>query len=188
MTWSSSSRAHLGETAAALVDGELGHGARDRALAHLTHCDSCRREVDEQRRTKARLAALGRPAVPVGLTERLRAIGADLPTNAPRSIALRPRAGRPPSRSGPRRPAGRPARLASRRSRVRLAASGLVAACVLGLGTAFVAGGSPDPGPSVSPAVDNYAVQHAATTGAVSFPEPAVGYAVSDSFSGTSTP
>ena len=30
--------AHLGELAAALVDGELGHEARDRALAHLAGC------------------------------------------------------------------------------------------------------------------------------------------------------
>jgi hypothetical protein len=64
----------LGETAAALVDGALDHDARDRALAHVTRCPTCRTEVDAQRRLKARLSALGGPQCPSGLAGRLAAI------------------------------------------------------------------------------------------------------------------
>jgi anti-sigma factor RsiW len=34
------------------VDGELGHEARDRVLAHLATCGKCKTEADEQRRLK----------------------------------------------------------------------------------------------------------------------------------------
>jgi hypothetical protein len=62
---------HLGELAAALVDGALDHNARDRALAHVMRCDGCRAEVDAQRRLKAMLTGFGTPSVPDTLTERL---------------------------------------------------------------------------------------------------------------------
>jgi hypothetical protein len=35
-----------------LVDGELGHEARERVLAHLATCAKCKAEADEQRRLK----------------------------------------------------------------------------------------------------------------------------------------
>lgn len=196
MTWPSSSRAHLGETAAALVDGELGHPARESAFAHLAHCPTCRTGVDGQRRTKALLAATTRPMVPEELTYRLRAIGSSpLTTPPPGRPTLPPGpAGRRPSTvGGPRRPPDR--RLLSqsrwshsRRSRSWVALTGVAATLVLGLGTAFVAGGTPTDGPAVSPAVDRYAVEHAATTGGVSFPGSAVGAAVSASFAGSNAP
>lgn len=191
MTWSSSSRAHLGETAAALVDGELGHPAREGAFAHLAHCQACRTEVDGQRRTKALLAATTRPAVPDQLTDRLRAIGSGTTTTvAPGRPTLPPGvAGRRPlTVAGPRRPTSRRPWSRSRRSRSRAVATGVAATLVLGLGTAFVAGGAPSDGPAVSPAVDRYAVEHAATTGGVSFPGSAVGAAVSASFAGSNAP
>jgi hypothetical protein len=75
----------LGETAAALVDGALDHDARDRALAHLARCATCRAEVDAQRRLKARLSTLGGPSCPTGLANRLAAIPEFTPT--PRSAA-----------------------------------------------------------------------------------------------------
>lgn len=191
MTRSSSYRAHLGETAAALVDGELGHPAREAALGHLAHCQVCRIEVDGQRRTKALLAATVHPWVPDELTDRLRTIGsASRTTPAPGRPTLPPGvAGRRPATvAGLRRPSSRRPWSQSRRSRSWAAATGVAATLVLGLGTAFIAGGTPSGGPAVSPAVDRYAVEHAATTGGVSFPGSAVGAAVSASFAGSNAP
>lgn len=60
--------AHLGERVSALVDGELGHAERERALAHLTFCADCRREVEAVRALKSRLRQLDTPALPADLT------------------------------------------------------------------------------------------------------------------------
>ncbi|MFC7101914.1 anti-sigma factor family protein [Nonomuraea rubra] len=59
---------HLGERVSALVDGELNHTERDRALAHLTFCADCRREVESVRALKSRLRSLETPAMPADLT------------------------------------------------------------------------------------------------------------------------
>ncbi|MDQ1654832.1 MAG: hypothetical protein QOI35_4032 [Cryptosporangiaceae bacterium] len=77
---------HLGELAAALVDGMLDHGARDRALAHLTRCDGCRSDVDAQRRIKAQLSGLGGLGVPQGLSTRLRALPDRSPAAGPTEL------------------------------------------------------------------------------------------------------
>jgi len=66
---------HLGDLAAALVDGALDGGARDRALVHIAGCTDCRAEVDHQRQLKERLRRRGDPFPPTGLTDRLSAIG-----------------------------------------------------------------------------------------------------------------
>nr|WP_206439467.1 anti-sigma factor [Streptomyces scabichelini] len=42
----------MGDRLSALVDGELGHEARERVLAHLATCAKCKAEADEQRRLK----------------------------------------------------------------------------------------------------------------------------------------
>ena len=186
-------RGHLGEIAAALVDGELGHQDREAALAHLAHCDGCRAEVDEHRRIKARLSGLPRPQVREELTARLRSIAT---TDAGGRANYQPWAGHrgPPTAQGPRRPAGRrpagrrPAGRIRRSSRRWVAATGAAAVVAMALGTAFVAGGTAPSGRPVLPAVDQYAVEHAATTGSVSFPEPAVGAAVSASCAGSTAP
>ncbi|GAA1663072.1 zf-HC2 domain-containing protein [Nonomuraea sp. NPDC048882] len=60
--------AHLGERVSALVDGELNHTERERALAHLTFCADCRREVESMRALKTRLRSLETPAMPADLT------------------------------------------------------------------------------------------------------------------------
>lgn len=52
---------HLGERLSALVDGELGHGDRERALRHLAVCEQCRFEAEMLRRLKRRLHGLGGP-------------------------------------------------------------------------------------------------------------------------------
>lgn len=44
---------HLGDRLAALVDGELGHDARERVLSHLATCPQCKAEADAQRRLKS---------------------------------------------------------------------------------------------------------------------------------------
>ncbi len=62
---------HLGKQIAPLVDGQLDHDGRDRALAHIASCASCQWEVAELRHLKARLAGLGGPALPGGAAERL---------------------------------------------------------------------------------------------------------------------
>jgi hypothetical protein len=71
---------HLGELAAALVDGALDHNARDRALAHVLRCDGCRLEVETQRRLKSQLLDLAPPPISAGLAERLRGIPDRVPT------------------------------------------------------------------------------------------------------------
>ncbi|MGN9840905.1 anti-sigma factor family protein [Nonomuraea sp. H19] len=60
--------AHLGERVSALVDGELNHHERERALAHLTFCADCRHEVESMRALKSRLRSLDTPAMPADLT------------------------------------------------------------------------------------------------------------------------
>jgi anti-sigma factor RsiW len=52
---------HLGPRLGALVDGELAHDDRDRALAHLTGCVQCRTLVEAERRLKGQLAAMPMP-------------------------------------------------------------------------------------------------------------------------------
>ncbi|MEU9186415.1 anti-sigma factor [Streptomyces sp. NPDC048484] len=52
---------HLGDRLSALVDGELGHEARERVLAHLATCAKCKSEADEQRRLKNVFAEVAPP-------------------------------------------------------------------------------------------------------------------------------
>ncbi|EFC80394.1 anti-sigma factor [Parafrankia sp. EUN1f] len=67
---------HLGVLVTPLVDGQLGHDDRDRALAHLTRCPACQAEVAEQRFLKARLVGLAEPSLPSGLAANLLGLGA----------------------------------------------------------------------------------------------------------------
>lgn len=66
---------HLGERLCPLVDSQLQHDERDRALAHLAHCAGCREEVAEYRRMKQRLSGLWAPSLPAGLADRLVGLG-----------------------------------------------------------------------------------------------------------------
>jgi hypothetical protein len=52
---------HLGGRLGALVDGELAHDDRDRALAHLAGCVQCRTLVEAERALKSRLEAMPMP-------------------------------------------------------------------------------------------------------------------------------
>ncbi|KUL48913.1 hypothetical protein ADL22_09085 [Streptomyces sp. NRRL F-4489] len=62
---------HLGDRLAALVDGELGHDARERVLAHLATCGKCKAEADAQRRLKSVFAQALSPGPSEGLLARL---------------------------------------------------------------------------------------------------------------------
>jgi anti-sigma factor RsiW len=52
---------HLGSRLGALVDGELAHDDRDRALAHLACCAQCRILVEAERSLKTKLDAMPMP-------------------------------------------------------------------------------------------------------------------------------
>ncbi|WP_030662224.1 anti-sigma factor [Streptomyces rimosus] len=65
---------HLGDRLAALVDGELGHDARERVLAHLATCGKCKAEADDQRQLKNVFAATAPPGPSEGLLARLQGL------------------------------------------------------------------------------------------------------------------
>jgi Putative zinc-finger len=66
---------HLGDRAAALVDGQLSPDAAGRATAHLATCRPCRDLVELERLMKCRLAALHGPAPSSDFVGRLLAMG-----------------------------------------------------------------------------------------------------------------
>jgi anti-sigma factor RsiW len=159
-------RGCLGEVAAALVDGELDHADRERAQRHLAHCDTCRAEVDAQRRLKARMAGLEGPGPSVELQARLLGIGAPATGLETRLPGTGKDAARPagPVRPASLRPAARGAaatRPASRRAvRRRRAATGTVLAA-LGVAAALALGGTPSRPPStpVDPGTDAFVTE-----------------------------
>ena len=159
---------HLDDRIAALVDGELGHDARDRALAHVAECGHCLSRLEAERRLKAHLSSLAGPPVPDGLARRLLALaGPDGSGRDPRAAATEPGqgprrggTGRPPrlgapvsgvtGLSGPGPRADVPRALHQRVRPRRLAALGAGLVCVAGaaLGTAFVLGAPEQLGPA----------------------------------------
>jgi anti-sigma factor RsiW len=149
----------LGTTAAALVDGELDHEARERAQRHLAHCGDCRAEVDAQRRLKATLSGLSPAPAPAALAARLMALqvpGTDRMAAAP-SGPVRPVTIRAASGPGRTRGPGRP------RALRRRATAG---SAVVALGVVALALGGPQPTAStpVDPGTDSFVVQHVETT------------------------
>ncbi|WP_157963776.1 anti-sigma factor family protein [Actinocorallia populi] len=79
----------LGDRLTALVDGELDHDGRDRALAHLAVCDGCRSEAESLRRLKRRLHSLKDHPVGNELLGRLYGLG-DTPADPPKTDLLWP--------------------------------------------------------------------------------------------------
>ncbi|MEV5430164.1 zf-HC2 domain-containing protein [Streptomyces sp. NPDC052701] len=67
---------HLGDRLSALVDGELGHDARERVLAHVATCAKCKAEVDAQRRLKNVFAEAAPPPPSESLLARLQGLPA----------------------------------------------------------------------------------------------------------------
>jgi Putative zinc-finger len=195
---------HLGRRLSALVDGELGDAERDQAHAHLVSCEDCRAEAAALRALKRRVRGLGEAPADSTLTRRLIELE-DLPeADPPRSRlpgAARARAalsafsgastGARPVWDGfpvalPAAPAGAAAlspagSLAASRGRLhtRYLVAGAVTALAVGLSAAsFAAGGAQQhlPGPTVTPEVDSFNLQHAATFGqSPTFPSPVTG-------------
>ncbi|WP_447039788.1 zf-HC2 domain-containing protein [Streptomyces sp. DSM 118878] len=77
---------HLGDRLAALVDGELGHDARERVLAHLATCPMCKTEADAQRRLKNVFAQAAPPPPSESFLARLQGLpaGGVEPPDGPR--------------------------------------------------------------------------------------------------------
>ena len=160
---------HLGGQLAALVDGELGHADRERALRHLAHCETCRAEVDAARRFKARLRELAGngPAPQPELADRLLALGrAAGPIPVPPPLPVPRATTGPRSRTDP----GGPGR---RRRLPRTAVGGAVLA--LGLGAVLALGGSPRPSRTpVDPTSDVFLDEHALHAAELPLSDPAV--------------
>jgi hypothetical protein len=186
---------HLGPRVSALVDGQLSHEARDRALAHVAHCPTCREALDAERAVKALLSGTATPAPSAALLGALTQLGEPGDPVAPRARAMPlgpvvptlPPPGRGPfaRRRDSRRPsAGR----ATRATRTRVATAGALSVAALLLGTAFVAGGeAAEPGVPVVPPAAELSVEHAATTGGLPLGDPAF-TAVTASFGGLTVP
>ncbi|MDQ0774690.1 hypothetical protein QF026_003156 [Streptomyces aurantiacus] len=85
---------HLGDRLSALVDGELGHEARERVLAHLATCTKCKSEADEQRRLKSVFAEVAPPPPSESFLARLQGLpgggdpGSDSDDDSPDSSRL----------------------------------------------------------------------------------------------------
>lgn len=138
---------HLDDLVAALVDNELGHDERDRALSHIMGCAPCRAEVDAQRRLKALLANQADPALSIRFTMTL--------LNVPRDAAGHAR----PDVVRRRRVLRRPQDVRSLRNR---AATFSAIGVVLVAGVASVGGGAD--GRPVRPPVRTFVDEHNATT------------------------
>jgi hypothetical protein len=182
---------HLGPRISALVDGELGHESRERALAHVAHCPACRDSLESERAVKDLLAAAASPAPSDGVLASLQALarpGNPLPPRArtmPQGpvVPVLPPPGRAPrgARADSRGPAGSGpgapgvARRTTRRA--RFAAVGALSVAGLVLGTAFAAGAPrQSPSPVVPPAAE-LSVEHNATTSGFSLGDPGFGVA-----------
>ncbi len=171
---------HLDDRLAAYVDGELGHEAREKVLAHLADCAECREEAEEQRQVKQLLGRVQQPGPSDDLMARLLAMGdpaRDQPPPAAGDRFTFPTAGRPngATRSrtratGPR--SGRPGNMPERvrppvsRRRLTFAAAGAFSMMAVALSSAFVPGSTSDgnEGRPAGPAVERYLVEQAATT------------------------
>ncbi|MGW3999248.1 anti-sigma factor family protein [Amycolatopsis sp. NPDC004772] len=64
----------LPEVVVAFVDGELSHGARDRAASHITRCTACAAEVRAQRQTVETIRRAGAPSMSAGFLASLQSI------------------------------------------------------------------------------------------------------------------
>lgn len=170
---------HLGDLAAAVVDGQLDDAARERLLAHAARCGRCRAELGAERAVKVALRGLEDLHPPADLTERLFRL---MPPSEP-GLAQRPRLGVAPrsvplpalpqewrsevARSPGRvTPPVRPVPCPGRRRRIAVASGIAAGVAVAGLLSLGGRGPRPDaPLPVVNPSNARYVVEHADTTG-----------------------
>jgi hypothetical protein len=149
---------HLGEAASAFVDGALDDETAWRVSTHLARCRNCRAEVEAERALKAQLrverSVPTAPALPAGLAAALLGIAAQ-PAIASHASPAAPAATirRPAARvvqAAPRRRAdvggpGRSVRSGGRGRRMNsryVAAAGIAASVMVGLGGGSLAGGA----------------------------------------------
>lgn len=167
---------HPFDKLAAAVDGQLDHDSRDRVFGHLVGCDTCKAEIEEQRRLKARLGLLDTPEPSSALLGRLMAVpefGTE-PREQVRPVpamTLRPARSVFPAQARPStRTDARPAARPNRRRAVVVSAAGSAAAVVSLLGTAFVVGEpTQERAPLLQPPVSSFSVDHASSTGGFPF-------------------
>ena len=148
---------HLGARVSALVDGQLGHEERERALRHVARCTRCRAEVEAERAVKGALGSTGIPPASPALTSALlRIADADVVRPPGRRILRRPmrvtadrRRVRRRTGPGPGRPGGRPASRQPPAGRVAAAATMAVAVVAVGLAAlgTTAPSGTPSPAP-----------------------------------------
>ena len=149
---------HLGDRVSALVDGELDHDARDRALAHLASCARCRAAVEEERWLKSRLRRLPASEPSANLLSALFAAPQAKAVSVGAEV-LQPATGAGGLRAG-----------------VLLTGAGAVSAAMFGVAYLLGgSGGSLPPAPAVSPPVGQFSAEFAGTTGGLPFSDPAVG-------------
>jgi anti-sigma factor RsiW len=79
----------LPDAVVAFVDGELSHGARDRAASHITRCPACAGDVRAQRQAVDAIRGAGAPSMSAGFLASLRSIPehTDLPSS-PDNLAI----------------------------------------------------------------------------------------------------
>ena len=160
---------HLGVQISALVDGELSGAELDRANAHLAACERCRAEAAELRQLKRDLRALAIPLFDLiseeagGLAE----VGADEVLTR-RLLAMAGPGGPVPSRRLPRHFRGAPHRHG------RYVLWSAVSLVVVGIGAAAfsIGGATAEPGPKITPQLEQFMVEHALMSGDVPFPDP----------------
>ena len=180
------SQGHLGDLLSALVDGELSGAELDRANAHVAACGACRVEAHALRRLKHQLRALAEVTDSDDITRRLLAMkgtGGQAGREGPASPVPVRQLGR--NRARRRRLAvgrraladpyaAQPSRRVVRRRRGRYVLWSTVSLVVVGIGAAFgLGGGSPSPGPRITPQLEVFDIQHAITSGDVPFDDPA---------------
>lgn len=127
---------HLGDLGAAFVDDQLSPEVRDVALAHLASCPDCQRDVEQQRRLKARLRCLAEPSLPLTLALRLSALK---PVPPPAGHEP-PSGGLAPALAFPMRDRSRV--FSQRRGRLLAGAASLL---LFGVGTAYAAAADVQP-------------------------------------------
>lgn len=177
---------HLGIRVSALADDQLSHDERDQALAHVARCEQCRLELEQERETKAALRGLPLVEPPADLVKALLAMaetGGPLPPRrrpfpgpATPAVGWRPHDSRPGTARQLDGEASRRPTVAPRatRPRLQLAAAGALSAGALTLLLATIGAATTGPAPAaVVPPIKTFTVEHAKSTGALPFVEPA---------------
>ena len=189
---------HLGERLSALVDGELDGAERDKATAHLAHCEQCRAEAAGLRDLKRQLRSLAADSPAVAAAEadmmnRLMSMaGLGHNQTRPRNHGLAarrrlhtlhtlrtPRGLRPPAAGGKGNPGNTGSRGPRRTHLSRYHRRYLVIgtmSIVVSLGAAAFSAGGGDPVPAqvpkITPQLQLFSVDHALTSGEVPFEGP----------------